>query len=311
MTAEMTETEETAADARGPKYVIHEREDDAFVIMATAHPLPRCLARRPKLLSNEEWRPVAQAIVDALEACDPENDGQHGWFYEDAMGQRSYSSDHPLDGDTPIVASDIAAATPEMLAAEVLALRHELEQTRHERDTVMHVNGLDWSAQKKLGYLEGFARCVGEADALEELTTARGKVEAAWQGLVDNLIRRSELMSAVADSLSDDGNLQVAEAYATLIIGARDNTAAANCICRLARAAEAGTTALSRSMTAIEDWLNIYASDLCATDRVEEARRRVGEHGTLAYIADVQQVNRDALGAMEALTLPAKPTEAQ
>lgn len=55
--------------------------------------------------------------------------------------------------------------------------------------------------------------------------------------------------------------------------------------------------ALTRSRIALDDWLNTYAADLCAPDRVKEAWDRIGlEGGTLAYIAFVQEQNRDALG---------------
>lgn len=54
--------------------------------------------------------------------------------------------------------------------------------------------------------------------------------------------------------------------------------------------------ALRRSMVAIDDWLNVYASDLCDPARIEEAKKRISEHGTLSYIAMVQDQNRKALG---------------
>ena len=54
--------------------------------------------------------------------------------------------------------------------------------------------------------------------------------------------------------------------------------------------------ALVRSITAINDWLNIYASDFCHEARVREAQARImSGGGTLAYIADVQQQNREAI----------------
>ena len=53
--------------------------------------------------------------------------------------------------------------------------------------------------------------------------------------------------------------------------------------------------ALETSITAIDDWLNLYASDLCDEQRVQEARDRVFEHGTLWYIATTQKKNREAL----------------
>ncbi len=54
--------------------------------------------------------------------------------------------------------------------------------------------------------------------------------------------------------------------------------------------------ALDRSRVAIDDWLNTYASEFCDEERVAEAGTRIRESGgTLAYIADVQEQNREAL----------------
>ena len=57
--------------------------------------------------------------------------------------------------------------------------------------------------------------------------------------------------------------------------------------------------ALRRSMVALDDWLNIYAEELCDNDRVKEAKQRISEYGTLSYIALVQDQNRAALNAEE------------
>ena len=57
--------------------------------------------------------------------------------------------------------------------------------------------------------------------------------------------------------------------------------------------------ALERSIVAIDDWLNIYASAECDEQRVKEAKKRIREHGTLAYIANVQEQNRAALALIE------------
>lgn len=54
-------------------------------------------------------------------------------------------------------------------------------------------------------------------------------------------------------------------------------------------------TALGVSIVAIDDWLNLYAGEFCDPKRVEEAQRRVGEYGTVGYIAHVQRQNRAAL----------------
>lgn len=55
------------------------------------------------------------------------------------------------------------------------------------------------------------------------------------------------------------------------------------------------TAALRSSMTAIDDWLQTYAAELCDPARVREAEQRIGEYGTLSYIAHVQERNRAAL----------------
>ena len=57
------------------------------------------------------------------------------------------------------------------------------------------------------------------------------------------------------------------------------------------------SAALRRSMTALDDWLNTYASEFCDEVRVKEAGERImKEGGTLAYIADVQEQSHKALG---------------
>ncbi len=55
--------------------------------------------------------------------------------------------------------------------------------------------------------------------------------------------------------------------------------------------------ALKRSMVALDDWLSTYADDMCHPDQVEASRARIAKYGTLAYIADVQQQNREALAS--------------
>lgn len=54
--------------------------------------------------------------------------------------------------------------------------------------------------------------------------------------------------------------------------------------------------ALARSVTALDDWINTYASEFCDADRVAAASKRIMDQGgTLAYIADIQKRNREAL----------------
>lgn len=58
--------------------------------------------------------------------------------------------------------------------------------------------------------------------------------------------------------------------------------------------------ALRRSMVAIDDWLHVYASDMCDEADVQDSRQRIAEAGaTLSYIASVQQNNRAALASIE------------
>lgn len=55
--------------------------------------------------------------------------------------------------------------------------------------------------------------------------------------------------------------------------------------------------ALERQTVALDDWLNTYAPEFCNKGRVREADVRIHAHGgTLAYIADVQEQARAALG---------------
>jgi hypothetical protein len=53
--------------------------------------------------------------------------------------------------------------------------------------------------------------------------------------------------------------------------------------------------ALRRHMVVVDDWLHIYAPDECDESRVKEAKARVYDRGTLAYIAYAQQDARAAL----------------
>lgn len=54
-------------------------------------------------------------------------------------------------------------------------------------------------------------------------------------------------------------------------------------------------TALQAAITALDDWLNTYASEFCNPERVKEAEERIGRVGTIAYIADVTALCRSAL----------------
>lgn len=55
-------------------------------------------------------------------------------------------------------------------------------------------------------------------------------------------------------------------------------------------------TALTNSTIALDDWLRTFAYDLCRKEHVKESYARISQNGgTLAYIADLQQANRNAL----------------
>jgi len=53
--------------------------------------------------------------------------------------------------------------------------------------------------------------------------------------------------------------------------------------------------ALKASIVALNDWLCTYAYDQCDDQSVAEARKRIGQYGTIGYIAQVQDQNRRAL----------------
>lgn len=57
--------------------------------------------------------------------------------------------------------------------------------------------------------------------------------------------------------------------------------------------------ALIVAQTAINDWLHLYAGEFCDEERVKEAQERVGEGGTLWYIASVNQIIAEAISQAE------------
>ncbi|NGO50491.1 hypothetical protein [Allomesorhizobium camelthorni] len=57
------------------EFFIQERDDDMLIAERCWQFGNRCIARRPRLLTNEEWRPTAQRIVAALAVPAP----QPGW----------------------------------------------------------------------------------------------------------------------------------------------------------------------------------------------------------------------------------------
>lgn len=77
--------------------------------------------------------------------------------------------------------------------------------------------------------------------------------------------------------------------------------------------------ALEAASVALDDWINLYAPELCDGARVRQAQKRIAEKGTLAYIADVQQGLRAAIQALshgpnstpELRHTPVAPTQEQ
>jgi hypothetical protein len=59
--------------------------------------------------------------------------------------------------------------------------------------------------------------------------------------------------------------------------------------------ADKAVAALQISRTALNDWIVTYAEEESSLERVAEARERINEYGLLAYIADVQKQNREAI----------------
>lgn len=57
--------------------------------------------------------------------------------------------------------------------------------------------------------------------------------------------------------------------------------------------------ALQRAGAALDDWMSVYAPELCKLERVAQAIERLGEYGTLGYIASVRQEVREALGPLK------------
>lgn len=58
------------------------------------------------------------------------------------------------------------------------------------------------------------------------------------------------------------------------------------------RGMEKARQSLAKAEQALKDWLHVYAPDLCKPEEVEAAENRIGEHGTIAYIADARAAIR-------------------
>lgn len=59
--------------------------------------------------------------------------------------------------------------------------------------------------------------------------------------------------------------------------------------------------ALERADFALEDWINMYASELCTSDRAAQARSRIrSQGGTIAYVTDIREESSAALALCDA-----------
>jgi hypothetical protein len=54
------------------------------------------------------------------------------------------------------------------------------------------------------------------------------------------------------------------------------------------------TVAMDAAILALDDWINVYAEEHCHEARVAEAKARLSERGTIAYLADTAQQCREA-----------------
>ena len=59
---------------------------------------------------------------------------------------------------------------------------------------------------------------------------------------------------------------------------------------------EALRSALTSAILALDDWLTVFAPEFCREDRVNDARKRISEHGLMYYHAITVRKCKQALG---------------
>jgi len=64
---------------------------------------------------------------------------------------------------------------------------------------------------------------------------------------------------------------------------------------RLTAENKSKSVALDHALLALNDWMNLYASDICSPDRVKQAQSRMKNRGGLAYIGEAISVVSDAI----------------
>jgi len=105
-----------------------------------------------------------------------------------------------------------------------------------------------------------------------------------------------ELVEKAADAYVEKYDMSTEQAVAYGILLALKKAEEVGSEALSARRATADVTeALKGAETALCDWLNTYAPDMCDPARVKEAEGRVRKRGTIAYIADALGPIRVAL----------------
>jgi hypothetical protein len=181
------------------------------------------------------------------------------------------------------------------LKARALAEVEELE--RYGNATSRHIRPAIAELQRKLDEAQEY----GKKARIRE-----NKAEDARVSAVDEAARlRAELEAVKAErDRQYDENVALISELARLkddLQGERTLVAAVNGVNRRLKDREAGLEgALQASIVAIDDWLHQYAGELCNAAFVTATARRISEAGgTLAYIAQVQEKNREYLTTQE------------
>lgn len=107
----------------------------------------------------------------------------------------------------------------------------------------------------------------------------------AWEHVLTGLVRQKH----------DKPSVGMAEGDYAPLVRQSALTAAESRVQSLEEEVKRLREAVERSNTALNDWLNVYAGAFCNPDIVAEAQARIGEFGTIAYIASVTAQNRAAL----------------
>lgn len=121
----MTTNEPAPVEQMG-RFSIQERDDDMLIAEQHWQFGWRCVARRPKLMTNEEWRPEAERIVEALRiASTPTAEPDEGLVekVQTAIVQGIYGPKfdpfaypEAWDWCAPIARAVLSAATPSIRA---------------------------------------------------------------------------------------------------------------------------------------------------------------------------------------------------